>query len=163
MNSYSLPTASTPRPADDTEVLSQRIPDQGETVLETPQGEIPNIGHMGGKTPMDFDNGGRIKLGPQPDTAPEPSMVPDSSRQPLAKEGEPPVPKTSVQPEASDNLLELLHGASINEEHRTLMSTVIDKVRSTKSELTEACASLLTGFVVSNKSVKKYHLIDSSL
>ena len=48
MNSYSLPTATSPRPADDTEVLSQRIPDQGETVLEMPQGEIPDAGHMGG-------------------------------------------------------------------------------------------------------------------
>ena len=28
-------------------------------VLETPQGEIPNAGHMGGKTPMDSDDGGR--------------------------------------------------------------------------------------------------------
>ena len=44
----SLPTATTPRPADDNEVLSQRIPDQGEMVLETPQGEIPDAGHMGG-------------------------------------------------------------------------------------------------------------------
>ena len=48
MNIDSLPTASTPRPAGDTEVLSQRIPDQGETVLETPPGEIPVVGHMGG-------------------------------------------------------------------------------------------------------------------
>ena len=37
MNSDSLLTASSPRPTDDTEVLSQRIPDQGETVLEMPQ------------------------------------------------------------------------------------------------------------------------------
>ena len=54
MKSDSLPTATTPRPADDTEVLSQRIPDQGETVLETPQGEIPNAGHMGGEDPHGF-------------------------------------------------------------------------------------------------------------
>ena len=57
---------------------------------------------------------------------------------------------TSVHPEASDNLLEALHGASIDEEHRTLMSMVIAKVWSTKIGLTEACASLLIGFEVSN-------------
>ena len=69
---------------------------------------------------------------------------------------------TSAQPEASDNFLEVLRGASIDDEHRTLMSTVIEKVRFAKSGLTEACTSLLTGFEVSNKSVKKYHPIDSS-
>ena len=57
---------------------------------------------------------------------------------------------TSVHPEASDNLLEALQGASIDEEHRTLISTVIEKVRSAKSGLTEACANLLTGFELSN-------------
>ena len=58
-------------------------------------------------------------------------------------------PVPSVQPEAPDNLLEVLNGASIDEEHRTIMSAVIQKVQSTKSGLTEACTSLLTGFEVS--------------
>ena len=64
--------------------------------------------------------------------------------------GEPPVPMNCVHPEESDNLLEALRGASIDEGHRTLMSTVIEKVWSAKSGLTEACTSLLTGFEVSN-------------
>ena len=102
---------------------------------------------------MDYADWGRSKSGPQPDTALKPPMVSDSSRQPLAKEGEPAMPMTSVTPEASDSLLEALHGASIDEEHRTLMSTVIQKVRSAKSGLTEACTSLLTGFEVSNEKV----------
>ena len=89
-------------------------------------------------------------------------MVPDSGRQPLAKKGEPPVMMTSVQPEASDNLLEALHGASIDEEHRTLMSMVIEKVRFAKSRLTKACASLLTGFEVSNQVIRECYGIDSS-
>ena len=101
----SLPTATSPRPADDTEMLSQRIPEQGAMVLEMPQGEIPDAGHMGGKIPMDYADGSHNKSGSQPDTASEPPKVPDSSRQPLAKEGEPAVPMTSVQPEASDDLL----------------------------------------------------------
>ena len=64
------------------------------------------------------------------------------------KESEPTVPMTSAQPEASDNLLEVLRGACIEDEHHTLMSMVIKKVRSAKSGLTEACTSLLIGFEV---------------
>ena len=60
------------------------------------------------------------------------------------------MPVTPVQPEAPNNLLEVLKGASIDEEHRTIMSAVVQKVQSTKSRLTEACTSLLTGFEVSN-------------
>ena len=62
--------------------------------------------------------------------------------------------KTSITAEASDSLLEALCSASMDEAHRTLMSAVIQKVLSAKSGLTEACTSLLTGFEVSNKSVK---------
>jgi len=55
--------------------------------------------------------------------------------------------------EAPDNLLEVLNGASIDEEHRTIMSAVVQKVQSAKSGLTEACTSLLTGFEVSKECV----------
>ena len=58
-----------------------------------------------------------------------------------------------VQPETPDNMLEALQGASIDEEHRTIMSAVIQKVQSAKSGLTEACTSLLTGFEVSKECV----------
>ena len=57
---------------------------------------------------------------------------------------------TSVQPEAPDTLMEALRSASIVEEHRTLMGTVVERIQSAKSGLTEACTSLLTGFEVSN-------------
>ena len=76
-------------------------------------------------------------------------MVPGSGRRPLCKKCETATPVTSVQPEAPDNLLEALNGASIDEEQRTIMSAVIQKVQSAKSGLTKACASLLTGFEVS--------------
>ena len=89
-------------------------------------------------------------------------MVPDSVRQPLAKGGKASVPMTSIHPEASDNLLEALRGASIDEEHRTVMSAAVEKVQSTKSRLTEACASLLTGFEVSNQFIRKCCSIESS-
>ena len=92
----SLPTATSPRLADDTEVLSQRIPEQGTTVPEMPQGKILDTGHMGGKIPMDYADGNHIKSGSPPITAPEPSQVPDSSEQPLTKEGELAVPMSSA-------------------------------------------------------------------
>ena len=90
-------------------------------------------------------------------------MAPNSGRQPLPNEGgKPSPPVTSVHPEATDRLLEALQGASIMEEHRTLMSTVIEKVQSAKNGLTETCISLLTGFEVSSAVAKEYHLVDSS-
>ena len=64
-------------------------------------------------------------------------------------------PVTSVHAEAPDNLLEALRGASIVDKHCALMGTVIEKVQSAKSVLTEACASLLTGFEVSNVIVER--------
>ena len=62
---------------------------------------------------------------------------------------------TSVHPEAPDTLLEALRSASIVEEHRTLMGTVVERIQSAKSGLTEACTSLLTGFEVSNVIIKR--------
>ena len=59
------------------------------------------------------------------------------------------MPVTSVHPEAPDDLLGALRGASIDEEHCTIMSAVIKKVQSATSGLTEACTNLLTGFEVS--------------
>ena len=135
-------------------MLSQRIPDQGEIILEAPQGDIPDAGSMGGKTPMGSNDGGS-KFGPQPYTAPEPPVVSDSVRRHLAKGGKPSLPTASVHLEASNDLLEALRGASIDEEHRTVMSAVVEKVQSAKIRLTEACASLLTGFEVSNKNYTK--------
>ena len=59
----SLPRATSPRHADDTEVLSQRTPGQGETqeaVKAAPEGETLAVGHMGEQIPMDTDDGGVI-------------------------------------------------------------------------------------------------------
>ena len=143
MDSDPVPTATSPHPANDVEMLSQEAPDRGETVLETPQGNLPDSASRGDGAPESSE------FGPQPNTAPEPPVVSDSGRRPPSKRVETPVPVTSIHPEAPDNLLEALHSASINEEHRTIMSAVIQKVQSAKSRLTEACASLLTGFEVS--------------
>ena len=134
-------------------MLSQRLSEQGEVTLEMPQGRIPDAEHVGYKIPADRADESRSKPGSEPETVPEPSMVPDAGRRPLAREGEPSVPMTSIMREASYSLLEALRGASMYDEHRTLMSAVIQKVLSAKSGLTEACTSLLTGFEVSSKNV----------
>ena len=142
MDSDPVPTATSPHPADDAEVLSQEAPGRGETVIEAPQGDLLDSGSRGDGAPESSE------FGPQPNTAPEPPVVPGSGRRPPSKRGKMLVPVTSVHPETPDNLLEALRGASINEEHRTIMSAVVQKVQSAKSGLTEACASLLTGFEV---------------
>ena len=123
----SLPTASTPRDADDAEVGSPEGTRQEEEAPEVSQDNLPDFA---------------------PDSAPEPLVAPESGGLPLCKKGKTVTPAASVQPEAPDRLLEALNGASIKEEHRTVMSAVIQKVWLAKSGLTEACSSLLTGFEV---------------
>ena len=104
---------------------------------------------------MATGDGGLAQLGPQLNTSLETYTAPESGDQPPPKEGGVPIPPvTSVQPGAPDNLLEVLRGASIVEEHRILMGTVIEKVQSVKSGLTEACSGLLTGFEVSDAKEK---------
>ena len=128
---------------------SQKGLSQEEVVLEAQQGNLPDSRPKGDKTLEGS------KSGPEPDTVPEPSAVPDSRRRPPTKKGKPTAPVASAQLEAPDNLLEVLNGASVDEEHRTIMSAVIQKVQSAKSGLTEACASLLTGFEVSIYNIGK--------
>ena len=120
-----------------------------------PEGETSAAGHMGEQSPMETGNGGHAQLAPPSNTLSEISMAPEFGQQPPLKEGGVPIPPvTSVQPEAPDNLLEALRGASSVDEHRILMGTVIERVQSVKSGLTEACSSLLTGFEVSDAKEK---------
>ena len=113
MNSGSLPTTSTPHPTDNAKVLSQKAPSQGEVVLEASRGDLLDPGRKGSRTPVGS------RFGPQPNTAPESSVILDSGGRPRVKGGKPPVPMSSIYPEAPDNLLEALRGASIDEEHHT--------------------------------------------
>ena len=104
----SLPTATTPQRTDDTEVLSRRLPEWGGVTLETPRGGVPDVGHAGFKIPADRVDESRRKPGSQSNIVPEPPVVLDLGGQPLVREGEPSVPRTSTTPEASDCLLEAL-------------------------------------------------------
>ena len=121
----SLPKASSPRPTDDTEVLSQQVPSREEVVLEAPQGDLPDSRGEGDKISQGSKSGSR------PNTTPEPSKVPESGGLPPSKRSQPTVPVAPIQPEAPDNMLEALQGASIDEEHRAIMSAVVQKVQST--------------------------------
>ena len=129
----SIPTASTPRADEDAEVGSRKGTHQ-EEALEAPQGSLADYA---------------------PDSTPEPAVVPEFGRRPLRKKDKTVTPAAPVQPEAPDNLLEALKGASIEEEHRTIMSAVIQKVQLAKSGLTEACSSLLIG----GKKLKLFNVI----
>ena len=103
---------------------------------------------------MGSSDGGRVPFGPEPDTISEIYAAPESSERHAPKGGNVPVlPVTSIQLEAPD--MEALRGASIVDEHRALMGTVIEKVQFAKSRLTEAGTSLLSGFEVSNVFVER--------
>ena len=163
MHSGSLLAASSPKAMDNTEVSSQRIPGQGETqeaIRVAPEGDTSAAGHMGERILLEIGDGGHIQFGPQPNTIPEAHTAPESGKQPPSKEGGVPIPPvTSVHPEAPDTLLEALQSASIVEEHRTLMGTVIERILFAKSRLAEACTSLLTGFEVCNVIYAKKNII----
>ena len=162
MASMSLPPAYSPEAKDDTEVLPRRTAPSQEgaqdAVPEAPQGETSAAGHMGEQSPMEDGEEGRIQFGPQPSMIPRNDTAPESGARLPSKEGSAPIPPmTPVQLGAPDNLMEALRGASIVDEHRVLMGTVIEKVKSVKSGLNEACNNLLIGFEVSN--VEREHPI----
>ena len=87
------PTSPDPVPLG-AEVGSQEGTHQGEAP-EAPQGGLPDFA---------------------PDSTSEPVVVPESGRRPPRKKGKTVTPAASIQPEAPDNLLEALKGASIEEE-----------------------------------------------
>ena len=98
---------------------------------------------------METDDGGPDQSGPQPNTILETHVAPESSEQPPSKKGRAPtLTATSANPEALNPLMDALQRASVVEEHRTLMGTVVEKVQSAKSGLNEAFTSLLKCFEV---------------
>ena len=73
-------------------------------------------------------------------------MSPQSPPRPAFEKGH----RTSPAPPGvrSEELKDLLGRASISEDHRALMGTVIERISSAESGLHEAVRSLLTGFEV---------------
>ena len=78
-----------------------------------------------------------------PDKAGEPEV--SSRRVSPSPEGPESSAPASIRPGELKNLLER---ASISEDYRTLMGTVIERISSAESGLHEAVRSLLTGFEV---------------
>jgi len=114
-----------------------------------PEGNALTAENMGGTTPMETDDGGPDQFGPRSNTILETNVDPESSTQPPSKEGGASTPtETSTSPEVPNPLADVLQHASIVEEHRILMGTVVERVQSGKSGLNEAFNSLLTGFEV---------------
>ena len=120
-----------------------------EAVKAALGGYTSAVENMGEPTPMETGDGGHVQFGPQPNVIPEAHTASESGELPPSKEGGASTPPaTSVNPEAPDALVEALQSAPVVEEHRTLMGTVVEKVRSAKSGLNKAYTSLLRGFEV---------------
>ena len=73
-------------------------------------------------------------------------IVTRSSQHPALEEGRQKSPAPSGM--RSDALRDRLKRATISEEHRTLMGTVMERISSTESGLHDTFMSLLTGFEV---------------
>ena len=133
-----LPVSS-PNKADDLEVSSQRIsPDQ--QVVRGVMKTLPE-----GDTSVAWGPGANNKGPGLPGLHPETTL--GTNKRIPSKGGRTPT-AASGDPEAPDILTNMLRQASVSEEHRTLMGTVVVKVLSAKSGLNEAFTSLLRGFEV---------------
>ena len=86
------------------------------------------------------------RVSPTPSLPEGSHMAPQSPPRPAFKKGH----RTSPTPSGSwsEELKDLLGRASISEEHRALMGTVIGRISSAESGLHEAVRSLLMGFEV---------------
>ena len=86
------------------------------------------------------------RVSPNPAGAEDSYVAPQGSPRPAFERGH----RTSPAPSGArpEELKILLGRASISEEHRALMGTVIERISSAESGLHEAVKSLLTGFEV---------------
>ena len=72
-------------------------------------------------------------------------MILETGEQVPSKDGRAPI-AASGDPAAPDILRDMLRKASVSEEQRTLMGTVVERILSVKSGLNEAFMSLIRGF-----------------
>ena len=86
------------------------------------------------------------RASPDPVRPEDNPMVTRSPQYPALEEGKQKSPAPSGM--RSDALRDLLKRATISEEHRMLMGTVMERISSAKSGLHDAFMSLLTGFEV---------------
>ena len=86
------------------------------------------------------------RASPDPVRPEDNPIVARSPHHPALEEGKQKSPAPSGM--RSDALRDLLKRATISEEHRTLMSTMMERISSAESGLHDAFMSLLTGFEV---------------
>ena len=145
MESEMPPQAFSPLRADDLEVSSRRIspdhPAARGTMKTTPEGDTSIVKGPGEAAPTGTNNEGPELSDLQPKT------ILGSSKHTLLKGVCTPA-AASGNPEVLDTLMGTLQRASISEEHRTLMGTVVERILSARSGLNEAFMSLLRGFEV---------------
>ena len=139
MESDTPSPASSPNRADDSEVSSRGAPPGRQAVQETKRA-LPEGG-------VSVTQGSGIKHGGPALSGLEPETIPGASGRIPSKEYRTPA-AASEDPEAPEMLTDMLRQASVSEEHRALMVTVVEKVLSVKSGLNEAFTSLLRGFEV---------------
>ena len=96
------------------------------------------------------------RASPDPVRPEDNPIVTRSPQHPALEEGKQKSPAPSGM--RSDALRDLLRRATISEEHRTLMGTVMERISSAESRLHDAFMSLLTGFEVR----KMIYLCDST-
>jgi hypothetical protein len=147
MESETPPQTFSPDRADDSEVSSRRIsPDQQAVrgiMKTTPEGDTSAVQSPGHADPMGTNNKGPGLSGLQPGTTLE------SGKHILSKGVRTPA-AAPRDPGAPDTMTGMLQHASVSEEHRTLMGTVVERILSAKSGLNESFMSLLRGFEVCN-------------
>ena len=119
-----LPCSSDLNPSQQSSSLGDLRPEMIES--ETPPPVAPS--HEGGDPEV---SSRRVFPGPDTEKGRQVSPAPSGAR--------------------SEGLKDLLGRASISEEHRMLMNTVIGRISSVESGLYEAARSLLTGFEVREK------------
>jgi len=141
MESETPPPTSSPNKADDSEVSSRRVFLDQQAVQgmkeAVPEGGPPIVRDSGA------NNEGPGLSGFQP------TMILETGERVPSKDGCAPR-ATSGDPATLDILRDKLRNASVSEEQRTLMGTVVEKILSAKSGLNEAFMSLLRGFEVCN-------------
>ena len=96
------------------------------------------------------------RASPDPVRPEDNPIITRSPQHPALEDGRRKIPAPSGM--RSDVLKGLLERATILEEHRTLMCTVIERISSTENGLHEAFMSLLTGFEV----CKMIYICDST-
>ena len=110
---------------------SQQSSSSGDLRPEMMESEMPPLAALSYKAGDPEVSSRRVSPSPDPEKGRQASPVPSGA--------------------LSERLRDLLGPASVSEEHRMLMNTVIGRISSAESGLYEAARSLLTGFEVREK------------